>query len=108
MCRLCEAHGYCTGSLGRMSHARYTQAMAAVCAARGLDLASVALRAAFTAPGPAAILIGARTSAEVRASIEATALPLPEELLMALDTEIQEAAGMTWHEGLPESAPPGL
>lgn len=82
--------------------------MAAVCAARGLDLASVALRAAFTEPGPAAILIGARTSAEVRASIEATALPLPEELLMALDTEIQEAAGMTWHEGLPENAPPGL
>jgi L-galactose dehydrogenase len=80
--------------------------MAAACRAHDLDLATVALHTAFSEPGPAAILIGARTPAEVRASLEATDLCLPPGLLNELVAAADPVRGMTWHEGLPENAPP--
>lgn len=80
--------------------------MAATCEAHGLELAAVALQAAFREPGPSAILIGARTSEEVRASLEATTLEVPAGVREQLAAEAAGVMGQTWHEGLPQNAPP--
>ena len=70
--------------------------VAAVCtAAEGLGLAplEVALSWVRDRPGVAAAIVGARTAAQLRGSLQAEAITLPEEIRSALDEVSRPAAG---------------
>ncbi|MFI2363538.1 aldo/keto reductase [Promicromonospora sp. NPDC019610] len=59
--------------------------MAAVCATAGLPLAAVAARYPLRVPGVEAVVVGARTPAEVDVFADAAAVDLPDHLWAALD-----------------------
>jgi D-threo-aldose 1-dehydrogenase len=56
------------------------RAIAAVCARRGVALATAATAFALRHPAVTCVLLGARSPAEVRADVEAAATPVPEAL----------------------------
>ncbi|MFD7312123.1 aldo/keto reductase [Promicromonospora sp. NPDC059942] len=66
--------------------------MAAVCAAAGLPLAAVAARYPLRVTGVEAVVVGARTPAEVDVFADAAAADLPDDLWAALDAARSAAA----------------
>jgi aryl-alcohol dehydrogenase-like predicted oxidoreductase len=76
------------GFVGRYLHARAGRIVEAVStAAQGLEATAVevALAWARDAPGMAAVVVGARTAAQLRGSLSAEDLVLPAEIRRALD-----------------------
>jgi L-galactose dehydrogenase len=84
------------------------RAAAALCAERGRELAEVALGFALDYPHVATTLCGMRDVHQVDANLRALDAPRDPVLLEELRALIAPVHGRTWHEGLPENAPPAL
>lgn len=66
--------------------------LAAVCVAHGTTLATAAVQFPLRHPTVSAVVVGARTAAEVQANIDAADVELPDELWPALDRALTNGA----------------
>ena len=82
--------------------------VAELCESRGTDIVTVALRYALDYEGVATTLCGMRTPDEVPHNLRILETENDPELLAEIDAIVAPVRNRTWHEGLPENAPPGL
>lgn len=82
--------------------------VADLCESRGTDIVTVALRYALDYEGVATTLCGMRTPDEVHHNLRILETENDPELLAEIDAIVAPVRNRTWHEGLPENAPPGL
>jgi len=82
--------------------------IAALCAERGTDVVRVALRFALDNPHVATTLCGMRTPEEVDHNVAILEQRSDPELLAEIAALVAPVKNRTWHEGLPENAPPAL
>lgn len=77
------------------------------CRQAGVDPVGLCLRFATGHPAVASTLVGINTVAQLEANVAALAAP-PDDprLLDELEQLVAPVLGITWHEGLPENAPP--
>ena len=82
--------------------------IAALCAERGTDVVTVALRFALDNEDVATTLCGMRRPEEVAHNLSILASRNDPALLAEIAEIVAPVKNRTWHEGLPENAPPGL
>ena len=78
-------------------------AMRAVCARAGADLAFLANQYSIQRTAAATTLVGTRSSAHLRAAVAAASTPVDEERLSAVLALRPPAGERTWPSGLPEN-----
>ncbi|MEM7310339.1 MAG: aldo/keto reductase [Planctomycetota bacterium] len=81
--------------------------LAELCRSFGRDVAQVALRFALDYGGAASTLVGLRSAEELERNLSAFDAPVEPELLARIEAAVAPLLNRTWHEGLPENAPPG-
>lgn len=81
--------------------------VARLCEEAGTRVSVVALRYGLNLPGVTSTLCGMRTPAEVEMNLAALEGETDPALLAAIHERIAPVLNQTWHEGLPENAPPG-
>jgi L-galactose dehydrogenase len=77
---------------------------AAHCRTQGKSLAALALRYSLTLDGPATMLVGLGSEAQVNENVAAVAEPLDTELLGQVQQILAPVKNLTWPSGLPENA----
>jgi len=77
----------------------------ALCAERGTDVTTVALRFALDLQGVATTLVGVKTTAQLEHDLQALASEADTELLAAIAARVARIEARTWHDGLAENAP---
>jgi L-galactose dehydrogenase len=82
-------------------------AAAALCRARGEDIARLALQFSVITGGFASTVVGAVAPREVRRTAEWIARPLDEELLRAVEECLAPVRDTGWESGRPENRTPG-
>ena len=82
--------------------------VAALCEERGTDVVRVALRFALDNEDLSTTLCGMRNPAEVEHNLRIVGEASDPALLAEIAELVAPVANRTWHEGLPENAPPGL
>lgn len=81
--------------------------LADLCREHGSDVAVEALRFATRDPRIASTLVGIRRPSELEQDLEALAGSTDPELARRIEDLVAPVLGLTWHEGLPQNAPPG-
>ena len=84
------------------------RAIARLCVERGTNIVDVALRFALDSRDIAVTLCGMRTPAEVEQNLGLLSAASDPQLLAEIASLAAPVKNLTWHEGLPENAPPGL
>lgn len=79
-----------------------------ICVRAGESLPEVALAWALSTGPAQTTLSGIGTQAELAANLKAVGRGVDPELVEELSGCLDDALGRTWHEGLPENAPPNL
>ena len=79
------------------------RAAAEFCAARGVDIAQVALSFALSADGVATTLVGMRSEEEVRATLRALDAEPDPELTQSVRALLADVQDVEWPVGLPEN-----
>lgn len=74
-------------------------AAAAICAARGVELAELALAFTATVPGPASTLCGTASPLEIEANARAVRRAPDPDLLAAVQRVLEPIQNMTWPQG---------
>lgn len=82
------------------------KAAAALCRARGADIARLAVQFAVTTGGFASTVVGASSAREVRQTVRWVAEPLDEELLAAVEECLAPVRDQGWVNGRPENQHP--
>jgi L-galactose dehydrogenase len=86
---------------------KHCAAAADVCAARGTDLARLALRFATTAGGVASAVVGAGHPSDISRSVRWAAEPLDEDLLREIEPLLAPVRDVGWESSRPENQHPG-
>jgi L-galactose dehydrogenase len=80
--------------------------IADLCLERGVSVVEVALGFVFKHPDIATTLCGMKSPEEVLENIRITEQVVDSQLLAEIDALVAPVKNQTWHEGLPENAPP--
>lgn len=86
---------------------RHCETAADVCAARGVDLARLALQFAVSTGGVASTVVGAGHPSDVSRSVWWISEPLDEELLRDVEELLAPIRDVGWASGRPENQLPG-
>ena len=82
--------------------------IAELCREHGSNVSVEALRFATSDPRVASTLVGLRRPSELEQNLAALGGETTPELAAAIDDLVTPVLNRTWHEGLPENAPPGV